>query len=59
MERGSDWLDEMLEETAPLQPDSPLEPLPEEEALRAWARGERDVKEWRDRIPDADILDVD
>ena len=59
MERGSDWLDEMLEETTPLQPDSPLEPLPEEEELRAWARGERDVKEWRDRIPDDDILDVD
>jgi len=59
MERGSDWLDEVLEETAPLQPDSPLEPLPEEEELRAWARGERDVKEWRDRIPDDDILDVD
>ena len=37
----------------------PPEPLPEEEELRAWARGERDVQDWQDRIPDEDILELD
>ena len=31
--------------------------LPEEEELRAWARGEREVQDWRDRIPDGETSD--
>ena len=49
-----DWLDDMLNETAPTEPSKPL---PEEEELRAWARGEREVQDWRDRIPDGETSD--
>ena len=54
IEEVGDWLDDMLNETAPLEPSRPL---PEEEELRAWARGERDVQDWRDRIPDDETSD--
>ena len=53
-EEVGDWLDDMLNETAPMEPSRPL---PEEEELRAWARGERDVQDWRDRIPDDETSD--
>ena len=56
LEEVGDWLDDMLDETAPA---APAETLPEEEELRAWARGERDVQDWRERIPDDDVIDVD
>jgi len=59
LENASDWIDDIVEETAPSKPDLPPEPLPEEEELRAWARGERDVQDWQDRIPDDDILEID
>ena len=59
LETASDWIDDIVEETAPSKPDLPPEPLPEEEELRAWARGERDVQDWQDRIPDEDILELD
>ncbi len=39
LESASDWIDDIVEETAPSKPDLPPEPLPEEEELRAWARG--------------------
>ena len=58
-ENTSDWIDNIVDETAPLMPDLPPEILPEEEELRAWARGERDVQDWQDRIPDEDILELD
>ena len=44
----------MLNETVPMEP---YRHLPEEEELRAWARGERDVQDWRDRIPDGETSD--
>jgi hypothetical protein len=59
IEEVSDWLDEMLEESDPEAVEIPAEPLPEEEELRAWARGERDVSEWRDRIPEDEPIDLD
>ena len=59
LESASDWIDEMVEETAPPKLNLPPEPLPEEEELRAWARGEREVQDWQDRIPDEDILDIE
>jgi len=59
LENSSDWLDEIVEETAPPKPESPPKPLPEEEELRAWARGEREVQDWRDRIPEDDLLDIE
>jgi len=59
LESASDWIDEMVEETALPKPNLPPEPLPEEEELRAWARGEREVQDWQDRIPDEDILDIE
>jgi len=55
----SDWLNDMLEESEPEVAEIPAEPLPEEEELRAWARGERDVSEWRDRIPEDEPIDLD
>jgi len=54
-----DWIDEMVDETRPTKPDLPPEPLPEEEELRAWARGEREVSDWQDRIPDDNILELE
>ena len=59
LETASDWIDDIVEETAPSKLDLPPEPLPEEEELRAWARGDRDVQDWQDRIPDEDILELD
>ena len=59
MESGSDWINDIVEEKAPSKPDLPPGPLPEEEELRAWARGDRDVQDWQDRIPDEDILEID
>ena len=54
-----DWIEEMVDETRPTKPDLPPEPLPEEEELRAWARGEREVSDWQDRIPDDNILELE
>ena len=59
MESGSDWINDIVEEKAPSKPDLPPGPLPEEEELRAWARGDRDVQDWQDRIPEEDILEID
>ena len=59
LDTASDWIDEIVEETAPPEPELPPEPLPEEEELRAWARGEREVQDWQDRIPDEDILELE
>ena len=59
LETAPDWIDEMVEETAPIKQNLPTEPLPEEEELRAWARGEREVQDWQDRIPDHDIIDIE
>jgi len=59
LESASEWIDEIVEETAPPEPELPPEPLPEEEELRAWARGEREVQDWQDRIPDDDILELE
>ena len=59
LESASLWIDEIVEETAPLEPELPPEPLPEEEELRAWARGEREVQDWQDRIPEDDILELE
>lgn len=56
LDEVGDWLDDMLDET---EPEGPAEPLPEEAELRAWARGERDVGDWRERIPDDDVIDID
>ena len=59
IEEVSDWLDEMLEESDPEVSEMPAEPLPEEDELRAWARGERDVSDWRDRVPEDEPIDLD
>mgnify|MGYP004368973463 FL=1 len=59
LETAPDWIDEMVEETAPIKQNLPTEPLPEEEELRAWERGEREVQDWQDRIPDDDIIDIE
>jgi hypothetical protein len=59
MGEAPDWLDEILEESDPEAVETPAEPLPEEEELRAWARGERDVSEWRDRIHEDEPIDLD
>ena len=59
LESALDWIDQMVEETAPSEPELPPEPLPEEEELRAWARGEREVQDWQDRVPDDDILELE
>ena len=58
-------MDEMVDDSepegegAPVEPTGPDEPLPEEEELRAWARGEREVRSWRDSVPDDDVIDLD
>ena len=59
LESELDWIDQMVEETAPSEPELPPEPLPEEEELRAWARGEREVQDWQDRVPGDDILELE
>ncbi len=59
LDSESDWIDEIVNETAPPEPELPPEPLPEEEELRAWARGEREIQEWQDRIPEDDILELE
>ena len=59
LDSASDWIDEIVNETAPPEPELPPEPLPEEEELRAWARGEREIQEWQDRIPEDDILELE
>jgi hypothetical protein len=50
---------ELEGEGAPVEPTGPAEPLPEEDELRAWARGEREVRSWRDSVPDDDVIDLD
>jgi subtilisin family serine protease len=65
LDAASEWLDEMVDDSepegegAPVEPTGPAEPLPEEEELRAWARGEREVRSWRDSVPDDDVIDLD
>ena len=34
-------------------------PLPEEEELQAWARGDRYVRSWEENLKDDDIIDLD
>ena len=65
VDAASESLDEMIDDSelegegAPVEPTVPAEPLPEEEELRAWARGEREVRSWRDSVPDDDVIDLD
>jgi hypothetical protein len=65
VDAASEWLDEMIDDSepegegAPVEPTGPAEPLPEEEELRAWARGEREVRSWRDNVPDDDVINLD
>ena len=56
---GNDWLENLIEESSTLASRQPRIPLPEEEELRAWARGERDVRSWRDNVPDEDSIDLE
>ncbi len=56
---GKDWLENLIEESSTSDSRLPRVPLPEEEELRAWARGERDVRSWRDNVPDEDSIDLE
>ena len=56
---GKDWLENLIEESSTSDSRLPRIPLPEEEELRAWARGERDVRSWRDNVPDEDSIDLE
>jgi len=47
--------DGLIEERVPPKPH---QPLPEEDELRAWAQGERNLQSWRDRVPE-DVTDID
>jgi len=56
---AKDMLESIIEESSTLASRPPKTPLPEEEELRAWARGERDVRSWRDNVPDEDSIDLE